>query len=121
MKIKKPSLKGMKDTKYLGHFAQDKYIQKGHNLSGVLPMTQQVQMAAGTATNPFDYQAERQKRIDYQKSESLAQGQALKQQSNALYNVNREASFQLGREATPLLQDPTGEKGLNKKKFIDII
>ena len=35
MQIKRPSLKGMKNTKYLGHFAQDKYIQKGHNLSGV--------------------------------------------------------------------------------------
>jgi hypothetical protein len=34
MKIKKPSLKGIKNTEYLGHFAQDKYIEKGHNLSG---------------------------------------------------------------------------------------
>lgn len=33
MKIKKPSLKGMKHTEYLGHFAQDKYMEKGHNLS----------------------------------------------------------------------------------------
>ncbi len=29
--MKKPSLKGMQNTKYLGHFAQDKYIQMGHN------------------------------------------------------------------------------------------
>lgn len=34
MKIKKPSLKGMKNYGYLGHFAQDKYIQSGHNFSG---------------------------------------------------------------------------------------
>ena len=34
MKIKKPSLKGMKNCGYLGHFAQDKYMEKGHNLSG---------------------------------------------------------------------------------------
>ena len=34
MKIKRPSLKGMKNCGYLGHFAQDKYIQKGHNFSG---------------------------------------------------------------------------------------
>jgi hypothetical protein len=34
MKIKRPSLKGMKNCEYLGHFAQDKYIQKGHNFSG---------------------------------------------------------------------------------------
>lgn len=38
MKIKKPSLKGMKNTGYLGHFAQDKYIQQGHNFSGKVPM-----------------------------------------------------------------------------------
>jgi len=31
MKIKKPSLKGVKSCEYLGHFAQDKYIQAGHN------------------------------------------------------------------------------------------
>lgn len=37
MKIKKPSLKGMKHTSYLGHFAQDKYICEGHNTSGKLP------------------------------------------------------------------------------------
>lgn len=36
MSIKKPSLKGMANTKYLGHFAQDKYIQQGHNFSGSL-------------------------------------------------------------------------------------
>lgn len=29
--IKKPSLKGMSNMGYLGHFAQDKYIQMGHN------------------------------------------------------------------------------------------
>jgi len=34
MKIKKPSLKGMKNYGYLGHFVQDKYIQSGHNFSG---------------------------------------------------------------------------------------
>jgi hypothetical protein len=31
MKVKKPSLKGMQHTKHLGHFAKDKFIQKGHN------------------------------------------------------------------------------------------
>lgn len=31
MKIKRPSLKDMKNCEYLGHFAQDKYIQQGHN------------------------------------------------------------------------------------------
>ena len=31
MKLKKPSLKGKANYKYLGHFAQDKFIQAGHN------------------------------------------------------------------------------------------
>jgi hypothetical protein len=31
MKIKKPTLSGMKNFGYLGHFAQDRYIQAGHN------------------------------------------------------------------------------------------
>lgn len=31
--MKRPSLKGMKHFEYLGHFAQDKYIQMGHNES----------------------------------------------------------------------------------------
>lgn len=34
MKIKKPSLKGVKNCGYLGHFAQDQYLEKGHNFSG---------------------------------------------------------------------------------------
>jgi hypothetical protein len=34
MKIKKPSLKGIANTAYLGHFASDQHIQKGHNYSG---------------------------------------------------------------------------------------
>lgn len=34
MKIKKPSLKGIKNCEYLGHFAQDKYLEQGHNFSG---------------------------------------------------------------------------------------
>ena len=33
MKIKKPSVKGMKHTEYLGHFAKDKYMCEGHNTS----------------------------------------------------------------------------------------
>lgn len=38
MKPKKPSLKGQKHYGYLGHFAQDKYIQQGHNDSGSMPI-----------------------------------------------------------------------------------
>lgn len=36
MKIKKPSMKGMKCTEYLGHFKQDKFLKQGHNDSGKL-------------------------------------------------------------------------------------
>lgn len=31
MSIKKPSVKGLAHASYLGHFAQDKHIQAGHN------------------------------------------------------------------------------------------
>lgn len=56
MKIKKPSLKGMKNCEYLGHFAQDKYIQEGHNLSGSMALAEAIKkaredMAAGRNTN----------------------------------------------------------------------
>ena len=59
MKIKQPSLKGMKNTKYLGHFAQDKYIQKGHNLSGVFPTADIEKFAV---SNPFEAKGEMQRR-----------------------------------------------------------
>lgn len=32
--MKKPSVKGMKNMGYLGHFAKDKFLSKGHNFSG---------------------------------------------------------------------------------------
>lgn len=34
MKAKKPSLRGMRNCDYLGHFRKDKYISEGHNTSG---------------------------------------------------------------------------------------
>jgi hypothetical protein len=34
MKIKRPSVRGMKNVSYLGRFQKDKYIQDGHNFSG---------------------------------------------------------------------------------------
>jgi len=39
MKIKKPSLKGMKNCEYLQHFCQDKYIEQGHNFSGKISLS----------------------------------------------------------------------------------
>ena len=63
MKIKKPSLKGMKNTKYLGHFAKDEYIQQGHNFSGTMPLFRepsQIEMMG--PSNPFDVRGELQRR-----------------------------------------------------------
>ena len=55
MKIKKPSLKGMKNTEYLGHFAQDEYIQQGHNFSGQVPLFREPsQLEMAGPANPFD-------------------------------------------------------------------
>lgn len=31
MKIKKPTMSGIKNTEYLGRFKKDKFIQQGHN------------------------------------------------------------------------------------------
>ncbi len=45
MKIVKPSLKGMANTKYLGHFAQDKYIQQGHNDDGKVTVEEFIERA----------------------------------------------------------------------------
>lgn len=39
MKIKKPSMKGMKNCGYLGHFAKEKYLCQGHNFSGKMDLT----------------------------------------------------------------------------------
>lgn len=36
MKTKKPTMKGEPNCGYLGHFAQDKYLEKGHNSNGVV-------------------------------------------------------------------------------------
>lgn len=39
MKIKKPSLKGMKNCGYLGHFGKEKYLSQGHNFSGKMEIS----------------------------------------------------------------------------------
>lgn len=80
MKIKQPSLKGMKNTKYLGHFAQDKYIQKGHNLSGVFPTADIEKFAV---SNPFEANLEMQRRqnqINKEASDYLSRLQQSEQQ-----------------------------------------
>lgn len=63
MEIKRPSLKGQRNMGYLGHFSQDKYIQKGHNLSGQFPMFREPsQLEMMGPANPFDAMAERKRR-----------------------------------------------------------
>ncbi len=63
MKIKKPSLKGMKNTGYLGHFAQDEYIQQGHNFSGSPALFREPsQLEMMGPANPFDATAELSRR-----------------------------------------------------------
>lgn len=63
MEIKRPSLKGQKNIGYLGHFSQEKYLQKGHNLSGQFPMFREPsQLEMMGPANPFDATAERKRR-----------------------------------------------------------
>lgn len=57
--MKKPSIKGMKNTKYLGHFCNDKYIQKGHNDSGKIMIN-----------GRYDTEENRQKRRETEKYEA---------------------------------------------------
>lgn len=138
MKIKRPSLKGMKNTKYLGHFAQDKYIEKGHNLSGVLPVARlsNPNAAAQMLTNPFDLQQERARRQEIQRQGSLRDAGVLEQQiaqNQPQTNAYGEETFnqdwidrfyrrrELEAQRQPLVNDPLAQTGLNKKKFIDQI
>lgn len=100
MKIKQPSLKGMKNTSYLGHFAQDEFIKQGHNFSG------RVQMSKFTGTpdierfavsNPFEAQAEFARRQEQ-----------VKQEMAAIQDPAMEQLRQLG-EAMPSLYQQFGD------------
>lgn len=121
MKIKRPSLKGMKNTKYLGHFAQDKYIEKGHNLSGVLPMTREVQMAQGSASNPFDLAAEQERRRDIAMAGTLRQfgGQKARDAATKIERGEMELSGVGMQKREEQYLQSTAEKNLNRKKFIE--
>lgn len=83
MKIKQPSLKGMKNTSYLGHFAQDEFIKQGHNFSGRVEMskfsgTPDIERFA--VSNPFEAQAEFARRQEQVKQEVAAiEGPAMEQ------------------------------------------
>jgi len=47
MKIKKPSLKGMSCTEYLGRFRKDKFIEQGHNSSRAMHTLSKDEMGGG--------------------------------------------------------------------------
>lgn len=75
MKIKQPSLKGMKNTSYLGHFAQDEFIKQGHNFSGRVEMskfTGTPDIERFAVSNPFEAQAEFARRQEQVKQEIAA-------------------------------------------------
>lgn len=118
MQIKRPSLKGMKNTKYLGHFAQDKYIQKGHNLSGVFDVYRPPSAIELMApANPFSAVEERKRRLSQvgqteqflatlgAPEEMLAQEQQLNQQA-------AEAEAKAAQYETPV-QDAYGRMGVD--------
>lgn len=54
---KKPSLKGMANTGYLGHFAQDKFIQQGHNDSGSMPIASEKGIYTNVAKGTYSARA----------------------------------------------------------------
>jgi hypothetical protein len=93
MKIKRPSLKGMKNTKYLGHFAQDKYIKKGHNLSGSFPMFREPsQLEMMGPANPFDASAELKRRQAQVDAEAAALRQTVADNTGEVAMWNRRVS-----------------------------
>jgi hypothetical protein len=47
--VKKPSLKGEANYGYLGHFAQDKFIQQGHNDDGKITYEREEKRIPGPA------------------------------------------------------------------------
>ena len=130
MKIKRPSLKGIKNTKYLGHFAQDKYIQQGHNFSGSYPLfKQQSEIEKAGASNPFDVQAERASRqsmIDQKVAELRAQTPDLTPEMQRIQSLdNTAAGRAMKATALPALQqssvDQVVQNYLGTKKFLSDI
>lgn len=121
MKIKKPSLKGIKNTKYLGHFAKDEYIQKGHNFSGRPQLNQEPsQLEMMGQSNPFDVASERTRRYNINmgeivsqlgtdKARDVAKRIASGQMTLADTGMNEQEQQWLTRQA---------ESALNKEKFV---
>lgn len=106
MKIKKPSLKGMKHTKYLGHFAQDKYMEKGHNLSGRFPMFREPsQLEMMGPSNPFDVSGELKRREEQAYQETLSQTREALKYINVLQDSMRDPSVALNPQEEQMAKD----------------
>lgn len=60
MRLKRPTLSGIKHTQYLGHFAQDRFIREGHNTVSVLreeelrEALEDVRTSGGLGTNAYE-------------------------------------------------------------------
>ena len=64
---KKPSLKGVKNTGYLGHFAKDKFLAQGHNDSGGGYTTMNPEARIQTV-DPYDPSWDRMREIHKKKA-----------------------------------------------------
>jgi hypothetical protein len=129
MKIKKPSLKGMKNTKYLGHFAQDKYIQQGHNFSGSYPLfRQQSELEKAQASNVWSREGElanRQAMVDKEAAALRAQTPNYSPEIQRLQAMTGGTAAQKAMRAAalPVLQSQTLDQVMqdfynSKKKFL---
>ncbi len=115
-KLKKPSLKGMENTKYLGHFAQDKYIQEGHNLSWLSPaagLASSSAQAAGNVLGQSVLNAEKQAKIREQKRiQNLARPGSATTLSQGLAGlVNKLRASRLRKRKSPPGGNMPGDGG----------
>jgi inorganic triphosphatase YgiF len=94
MKIKKPSLKGMKNTEYLGHFAKDEYIQQGHNFSGQVPLFREPsQLEMMGPANPFDATNELSRRQAQVDAEATALRQTVADNTGEVATWQRRVDY----------------------------
>jgi hypothetical protein len=99
MKIKQPSLKGMKNTSYLGHFAQDQFIKQGHNFSGRFDINRLSASPSG-ASNPFEATSE----LNRRKNELASEMNPLQRQLDAL-ELQRRSDLETGRQQIADIQN----------------
>lgn len=97
MKIKKPSLKGIPNTGYLGHFAMDKYIEKGHNFSGNPGMTDEEKKRKEYEDAPMAYDAAEKYRRQEAEWKAGAKEREREERKRRMERAIRELKY--GREA----------------------